>query len=163
MKRILKKLYTRWNTFFALRGVKHGKKIFCNFPCHFTGSTEIGSNCHFNGMHVSGDGKVTIGSNFHSGKNIRILTSFHNYEGDALPYDTTYCHKDVVIEDNVWLVESVLILGGVTIGEGAIVQAGSVVCKNVPPLAVVGGHPAVPFKYRNKEHYEDLKARKRYV
>lgn len=50
-----------------------------------------------------------------------------------------------------------MILGGVTIGEGAVIQAGSVVCKDVPPLAIAGGHPAIPFKFRDKEHYYKLK------
>ena len=50
-----------------------------------------------------------------------------------------------------------IVLGGVTIGEGAIIQAGSVVVKDIPPLAIAGGHPAVPFKYRDKEHYYRLK------
>ncbi len=57
----------------------------------------------------------------------------------------------------MWLGESVIILGGVRIGESAVIQVGSVVCKDVPPLAIVGGHPAVPFKYRDKEHYDELK------
>ena len=110
-------------------------------------------------MHISGNGKVVIGDNFHSGKHIRMLTTFHNFaNGAALPYDCTVYSKDVVIGDNVWLGESVMILGGVTIGEGAVIQAGSVVCKDVPPLAIAGGHPAVSFKYRDKEHYEKLKA-----
>ncbi len=50
-----------------------------------------------------------------------------------------------------------IVLGGVTIGEGAIIQAGSVFVKDIPPLAIAGGHPAVPFKYRDKEHYYRLK------
>ncbi len=49
-----------------------------------------------------------------------------------------------------------------TIGEGAIIQAGSVVCKDIPPLAIAGGHPAIPFKYRDKEHYENLKKEKKF-
>lgn len=48
-------------------------------------------------------------------------------------------------------------IGGVEIGEGAVIQAGSVVCKDVPPLAIAGGHPAIAFKYRNREHYDQLK------
>ncbi len=109
-------------------------------------------------MNISGNGKVIIGENFHSGKNIRVLTTFHNFDnGTALPYDNTSYDRDVIIEDNVWLGESVMILGGVTIGEGAVIQAGSVVCKDVPSLAIAGGHPAVPFKYRDKGHYHEQK------
>lgn len=49
-----------------------------------------------------------------------------------------------------------------TIGEGAIIQAGSVVCKDVPAYAIAGGHPAVPFKYRDIEHYKKLKSEGRF-
>jgi acetyltransferase-like isoleucine patch superfamily enzyme len=49
-------------------------------------------------------------------------------------------------------------LGGVSIGEGAIIQAGSVVVKNIPKYAIAGGHPATVFKYRDIDHYERLKA-----
>ena len=144
-------------TRYSLRKITHGENCKCNFRCKFSPYTKMESNCHFNGMFISGNGKVVIGNNFHSGKNIRILTTFHNWKGEALPYDETSYSKDVIIKDNVWLGESVIILGGVTIGEGAIIQAGSVVCKDVPPLALAGGHPAVPFKFRDKEQYFRLK------
>ncbi|MCR4678871.1 MAG: acyltransferase [Lachnospiraceae bacterium] len=165
MKNIFKRLYTMLNTFISLySGVQHGHKVKCNFRCKFTSNTRIGNNCHFNGMKISGNGNVIIGDNFHSGKNIRILTTFHNFDkGTALPYDNTSYDRDVIIEDNVWLGEAVMILGGVTIGEGAVIQAGSVVCKDVPPLAIAGGHPAVPFKYRDEEHYYRLKNEGRFM
>lgn len=158
MRQLFKMLISRFYTFLCLRNVQHGIKCKCNFYCKFTQNTQIGSNCHFNGMKISGCGKVKIGSNFHSGKNIRIITTFHNWKtGTALPYDNTYYSKDISIGDNVWLGEDIIILGGVSIGEGAIIQAGSVVCKNIPDMAVAGGHPASVFKYRDKKHYEKLK------
>ena len=64
---------------------------------------------------------------------------------------------DVVIEDNVWLGNRVIVLPGVTIGEGAIIQAGSVVVKDIPKYAIAGGHPAKVFSSRDKDHYEMLK------
>lgn len=54
----------------------------------------------------------------------------------------------IVIKDDVWIGFNSLILSGVTIGQGAIVAAGSVVTKNVPSYAVVGGVPAKIIKYR---------------
>ncbi len=164
MKRFIKKIFSKLNTFISLRGIIHGKGCRCNFRCHFSKNTVIGTNCHFNGMSISGNGKVVIGDNFHSGKNIRILTTFHNFDhGTAIPYDDTTYDRDVIIEDNVWLGENVMILGGVRIGEGAVIQAGSVVCIDVPPLALAGGHPAIPFKYRDKEHYYALKDAKKFM
>ena len=128
------------------------------FKCEFSKNTFLGKNTSFNGFQVAGAGKVTIGDNFHCGRNCKVICSFHNYQGDALPYDQTFIVKDVMIGDNVWLGDDVTILGGATIGEGAIIQAGSVVVKDIPRLAIAGGHPAVAFKYRDAEHYEGLKA-----
>lgn len=75
-----------------------------------------------------------------------IITNFHNYNEEKIPYDSTYIIKDVIIEDNVWLGNRVIVLGGVTIGEGAIIQAGAVVVKDIPPFAIAGGNPAKVFK-----------------
>lgn len=163
MKRLIKKWISAFYTYFSLRGISHGANCKCNFRCKFTPYTKIGERCHFNGMKITGSGKVEIGDHFHSGKNIRILTTFHNWNGEALPYDQTSYSRDVIIGDNVWLGEGVMILGGVTIGEGAIIQAGSVVCKDVPPLALAGGHPAIPFKYRDQAHYDKLKAEGKFI
>lgn len=159
MKAIIKKILTKINTVIALRNVKeHGKEIRVNFYSKFTRKTEIKDNCHFNGMHISGNGNVVIGNNFHSGGNCIMITSYHNYDyGIAIPYDNTFIDKNICIEDNVWLGSRVIVLGGVTIGEGAILQAGSVVVSDIPPCAIAGGHPAKVFKYRDQEHYYKLK------
>lgn len=121
--------------------------------------TYLGNNVNFNGMRISGCGKVVIGNNFHSGRECLIISQNHNYDfGKTIPYDDTYIAKDISIGDNVWLGDRVIILGGCNIGEGAIIQAGSVVVNNIPSFAIAGGHPAKVFKYRDKEHYESLKA-----
>ncbi len=126
----------------------------------FTSNTYLGCGCNFNGMIVSGGGKVTIGDYFHSGIECRILSQNHNYEGQKIPYDTTYIHKDVVIGDCVWLGDRVMVLPGVTIGDGVIIQAGSVVTSDVPAYAIAGGHPAKVFAKRDKDHFENLKKKK---
>jgi acetyltransferase-like isoleucine patch superfamily enzyme len=136
-------------------------RFTANGPCRFTRTTHLGENIHFNGMEIQGGGTVTIGDNFHSGPGCLIITSFHNYDsGRSIPYDDTYIHKDVTIEDNVWLGSRVIILGGVTIGEGAIIQAGAVVVKNIPSLSIAGGNPANVFKMRDAEHYHRCKSAK---
>ena len=114
-------------------------------------------------MRVEGKGKITIGNNFHSGTECLIIPSYHNFDsGNAIPYDSSYVHKPVTIEDNVWLGSRVIILGGVTIGEGAIIQAGSVVIKSIPKYGIAGGSPAMVFKYRDVDHYENLKSEKKF-
>ncbi len=92
-----------------------------------------------------------------------IITQNHNYDrGEAIPYDTTFDYKTVVIEDNVWFGNRVIVTGNVTIGQGAIIAAGSVVVKDVPKCAIVGGNPAKVIKYRDIEHYEKLKVEGRF-
>src|SRR3569833_3289632 len=89
----------------------------------------LGNNVNFNGIKIFAGTKsrVQIGDNFHSGKECMIMALYHNFEGETIPYDTTNIDKDVTIEDNVWIGLRVIILGGATIGEGAIIQAGAVV------------------------------------
>lgn len=158
-RKCMKELYT-WRV--KRMALSYGVGLRVNNKSVVTSNTKLGDYVNFNGMSIYGEGKVLIGDYFHSGQNCRIITSFHNYEGDRIPYDDTYIHKDVHIGSCVWLGNDVLILGGVTIGEGAIIQAGSVVCKDIPPYAIAGGHPAAVFKYRDIEHYEMLKEMKMY-
>ncbi|MCR8559722.1 CatB-related O-acetyltransferase [Mucilaginibacter sp. BJC16-A38] len=60
----------------------------------------------------------------------------------------SYSKGPIVIEDDVWIGESVIILSGITIGQGAVVGTGSVVTKSVEPYSIVAGNPAVLKKYR---------------
>ena len=62
--------------------------------------------------------------------------------------DDGYTKGPIIVEDDVWIATNALILSGVTIGRGAIVAAGAVVVKDVPPYAIVGGNPAKLLKYR---------------
>lgn len=87
----------------------------------------------------------------------------HDYDrGEAIPYGLKFVSKQVIIDDFVWIGSDVIISGNVHIGEGVIVAIGSVVVKDVPPYAIVGGNPAKIIKYRDIEHFEKLKAEKRF-
>ena len=55
------------------------------------------------------------------------------------------------------------VLDKADIGEGAIIQAGAVVHGNIPPNAIAGGNPAKVFKYRNREHFIQLKNDKEFL
>ena len=61
----------------------------------------------------------------------------HSSEGKSAP---------IIIHDNVWIASRAMILKGVTIGEGAVISAGAVVTKDVPPYTMVGGVPAKVIK-----------------
>ena len=54
--------------------------------------------------------------------------------------------KPIVVGDHVWIGMNAIILPGVTIGRGAVIAAGAVVSKDVPPMTVVGGVPAKPLR-----------------
>lgn len=64
---------------------------------------------------------------------------------------------DIVVDDDVWIGYGATIMSGVHIGQGAVVAAGAVVTKDVPPYAIVGGVPAKVIKYRfEPEMIEEL-------
>lgn len=157
----IKKSY--WSYRLMYKAICYKSKPYIGGPCTFSGKIYLGENCNFNGMKVIGNGTVFFGDNFHSGTECMIITQNHNYDaGTAIPYDETFIYKTVKIEDNVWLGNRVTITGNVTIGEGAILAAGAVVVKDVPPCAIVGGNPAKVIKYRDVEHYNELKENKRF-
>ena len=150
--RILFTILVKW------KANKVGYNLKVNGFSIATINTFLGDNVNFNGMTIRGGGIVKIGNNFHSGSNCKILTSIHNYDfGDKIPYDESIIHRDVIIEDNVWIGIDVIVLPGSIIREGAIIQAGSVVCSEIPYCGIAGGHPAKVFKYRDINHYEALK------
>jgi len=138
--------------------------LFVGYKSSVTKNTYLGSNINFNGMEIIGGGSVRIGSNFHSGRQCLMITQNHKYDGgNAIPYDTNdYITKEIIIEDNVWLGDRVIILGGVEIGEGSIVQAGSVVVDSLPAFSISGGHPARQFSSRDINHYNACKREGRF-
>jgi chloramphenicol O-acetyltransferase type B len=141
---------------------KYDGSIYVGGATYLTKQTYLSNNVNFNGMRVIGVGNLYIGQNFHSGPGCLIITSNHNYKGEALPYDNIEIPKNVVIKDNVWLGNNVIILPGITLGEGSIIQAGSVVSIDIPDFAIAGGNPAKPFKFRDLYHYNDLKKQQKY-
>lgn len=120
----------------------------------------IGKTSHIkSGTYIEASGGVEIGEYFHPGRGLTVYSATHNYEhAGRIPYDEVIIEKPVVIGDFVWCGANVTILPGVTIGEGAIIAAGSVVTKDVPPLAIVGGNPARTIKWRDSSHFSKLKA-----
>jgi acetyltransferase-like isoleucine patch superfamily enzyme len=136
---------------------EYGENLEVHYKSKVNENTILGDDVGFIDVKIRGDGPVEIGDRFVSGPELLILTRNHNYEGNELPFSKPYERKKVVIEDNVWVGARTTILPGVTIGEGAIIQAGSVVAKDIPPCAIAGGHPAETFDQRDGEHYRKLK------
>ena len=70
----------------------------------------------------------------------------------SVPSERALSSKPVIIEKNVWIGESVIILPGVRIGEGSVIGAGSVVTKSIPRNSIAFGNPAKAFKEYNNQN-----------
>lgn len=108
------------------------------------GKLIIGNNTRIIGAHLSVTSTMRIGSNVQIAPNCVII------DNDFHTVDNHFADKGhispITIEDNVWITMNCLIMKGVTIGEGAVIAAGAVVTKNVPPYTLVGGVPAKVIK-----------------
>ncbi|WP_281547013.1 acyltransferase [Pseudoalteromonas sp. PAR1] len=101
------------------------------------------------GVLITTSGGVSIGSRSLIGYGTQILSS--NHIVPKIPnkiFHSGHEHAQVIIEKDVWVGASCVILPGVKIGEGAIVAAGSVVTKDVPAFSYVAGTPARVIKER---------------
>ncbi len=70
------------------------------------------------------------------------------------PYEHTELNGaqwDTIIGNDVWIGTRTMLIGGIHVGDGAIIGAGSIVTKDVPPYAVVAGNPARVIRYRFEE------------
>lgn len=123
-----------------------GKKVdksFRLFPPFFTDfgkNITLGKNVFINaGCKFQDQGGITIGDNVLIGHNVVIATLNHDFnpENRAAMYP-----QKVTIGNNVWIGSNSTILPGVTVGDGAIIGAGSVVTKEVPSNCIVAGNPA---------------------
>jgi len=105
----------------------------------------IGSHSHINRQCCVWAGKrarINIGDNGLMGPGVFIIASNHGTRAGTPMREQQYVEADVVIGNDVWIGAHAVVLPGVTINDGAIVAAGAVVTKDVPPGAIVGGVPA---------------------
>lgn len=117
----------------------------------YGGTVKINSNT-FIGEYVCiyGHGGVEIGQNTLIAMHTCIVSANH-----TIPDKKTLIRSQgdillpIKIGDDVWIGAGCKILGGVTIGDGCVVGAGSVVTKSLPPYSIAVGVPAKVIKYRN--------------
>lgn len=86
------------------------------------------------------DWKIDIGNHVLIATGVTICTTGHPLHYEARPNGEMFC-KPVKIEDWAWIGSNVVILPGVTIGRGAVVGAGSIVTKDIPPMTLAVGNP----------------------
>ncbi len=117
----------------------------------------MGNNSVVNfGCYLDNRRGIAIGNNVAIAHDTKIYTLGHDISSPR--FETK--GSPVVIKDNVFVFSNVLIMPGVTIGNGAIILPGSVVVKDVPDFAIVGGNPAkfvrnreAGIDYLNKYNY----------
>ena len=96
---------------------------------------------------ISAIGIIKIGNNVTLASRVTIIDHSHGRK-DYTDLSTPVRKRElttkgpIIIEDNVWICEGAIILGGVLVGKNAIIAANSVVTKDVPPNCIVGGIPA---------------------
>ena len=111
------------------------------FFCDYGYNIELGDNFYSNhGLTILDGGKVKFGNNVFIGPNCGFYTAGHpiNYieRNKGLEYV-----KPIIVGDNVWFGGNVVVLGGVTIGDNAVIGAGSVVVNDIPANTVAVGNP----------------------
>ncbi|QGF25164.1 acyltransferase [Raineyella fluvialis] len=114
----------------------------------------IGDSCFLDGR--SG---LVIGDSVNLGSHVTIFTREHDVQSS----DFAETGAPVTIGDHAWVSSHAIILPGVTIGEGAVVAAGAVVPRDVPPFTIVGGNPARRIADRSTELTYRLGYAKRFV
>ncbi len=133
------------------------------------GKIEIGDFTSIWGPNVelfAGYGKIKIGKFCSIARNVTIYnfnhilnrpsTFFFNKRFFTGNQDDDIISKgDVEIGNDVWIGANSVILSGVKVGNGAVIAAGSIVSKDVPPYAVVGGNPAIVLKFRFSDEVID--------
>jgi acetyltransferase-like isoleucine patch superfamily enzyme len=137
---------------------KVGQGVWMEPPVSYARGKTVtfGDHVYVNsGLTLVDDWKITFGSNILISPNVTIVTTGHPVHPDLRPHGEMYSFP-VVIEDWVWIGSSVVILPGVTIGKGAVIGAGSIVTKDVPPMVVAHGNPCKVVRgisERDKEFY----------
>jgi acetyltransferase-like isoleucine patch superfamily enzyme/glycosyltransferase involved in cell wall biosynthesis len=133
---------SQWHGFVDFNKVKAGRRSYGGLELWIFGgggeSLTIG-----NFVSIADDVKFLLGGN-------------HAYQGlSTFPFLTKYfatleagSKGPIVVKDDVWIGYNSTILSGVTIGQGAVIAAGSMVTKDVEPYSIVGGNPAKLIKYR---------------
>lgn len=140
-----------------LAEVGAGVRFSHEVKIHAPGRLSIGAGSKIlNKVILDARGGIRIGEVTQIGFESIILTSSHRFDDDTRPIiDQGMTNQPVEIGSDVWLGTRVIVLPGVTIGDHAIVGAGSVVTQDVPVWAIVGGNPARLIRYRTSLESED--------
>jgi len=126
--------------------IEKGANFFTGWEIEVGDYSSLGMNCM-----IPYDLKV--GKDVMMGPDVIIIGDNHCYDKRDIPM-RLQGYKDyppVHIEDDVWIGARALILPGVRIGKGAIIGAGAVITKDIPPYSICGGNPARVIRFRDQQ------------
>ena len=118
-----------------------GKRVSAHgfFEVQGPENVNIGTGCSINaGVFILGRGKTTIGNDVTLSARVMLIDAGLDPESK----DRIHVESYVRIHDRVWIGAGAIVLPGVTIGEGSVVGAGSVVTKDIGPYSIAIGNPA---------------------
>ena len=120
--------------------------VYFDYGCNTYFGKFCSTNFNFTCLDVC---PVHIGDNVLIGPNVTLATPMHplvpeernvRQREDGSYYNLEYA-KPITIEKDCWLAANVVVCGGVTIGEGSVIGAGSIVTRNIPPHSLAAGNP----------------------
>ena len=127
---------------------KIGKSFLIEQPflCDYGYNIEIGENfCSGHNLLILDPAKVTFGNNVFVGPNCGFYTSIHPIDAETRELGIEYA-KPITVGNNVWFGANVSVLPGVSIGDNAVIGAGSVVNKDIPSNTMAAGNPCAIIK-----------------
>lgn len=141
------RLFFLRNVVLRLAGIQLGRNVsFCGRSWIYgRGNVHINDNTWLSPgavLYTNIDVGITIGSRCDIGPGVEFITGSHTI-GDSYRRAGQGFAQAIIVEDGVWIGAKCVILGGVIIGQGAVVAAGSLVKSDVPPNSLVAGVPAV--------------------
>lgn len=142
------KPFFKWRCFILrIFGANVGKEvhIYPKVRIWAPWNIQLGDQCGVSsGVILYSQGKITIGRKTVISQGVHLCAGTHDYTIEGFPLIT----KPIVIGDEVWIAAEAFVHPGVTIDEGCVIGARSVVSKNMPPWTVCTGHPCKPIKQR---------------
>ncbi|MEP7231846.1 MAG: WcaF family extracellular polysaccharide biosynthesis acetyltransferase [Ginsengibacter sp.] len=125
--------------------IGHGVHVYPKVIIWAPWNIVLGDKCGIaNGAILYSQGKIAIGKRTVISQGVHLCAGTHDYTKNGFPLITA----PISIGDNVWIAAEVFIHPGITVGDGAVIGARSVVNKNMPPWMICAGHPCVAIKER---------------
>ncbi len=134
--------------------VKMGEKVViykgcemrASYKIHIGKGTIVGNDCI-----LAAQRGITLGENVNIGYGVWIWAGQHDIHDPYFSTEAKGSRGPVAVGNRVWLGARTIILGGVTIGEGAVIASGAVVTRDVEPFSIYGGIPARKIGERNRD------------